>query len=94
MVGSVLSVVVGAGSVVGAGMTVEIAWASCMEDATSVPVPLPFLVLGRRRLLVDPFAMPSYVGTGAGAAVGITDVFALGAVGVAGTTLGDVAAVC
>ena len=51
-------------------MTVASACGSCTDDATSVPVPLPFfLVLGRRRLLVDPLAVPSYVGTVAGAAV-------------------------
>jgi hypothetical protein len=77
--------------VVGVGMTVVSACASCRDDATSVPFPLPFLVLGRRRLLVEPFAMLSYVGTDAGAAVGAVDVFTLGAVGGLGPTLGGVA---
>jgi hypothetical protein len=91
MAGSVIGVVIGSGSVVGVGMTLAIACASCMDDATSVPFPVPFLVLGRRRLLVEPFAMLSYVGTDAGAAVGTVDVFTLGAVGGLGPTLGGVA---
>jgi hypothetical protein len=91
MASSVISVVVGSGSVVGVGMTVAIAYASCMVDATSVPFPLPFLVLGRRHLLVEPFAMLSYVGTDAGATVGAVDGCTEGAVGVLGTTLGGVA---
>ena len=90
MAGSVVGApVLGSGSVVGVGMTVASACASCTDDATSVPVPLPvFLVLGRRRLLVDPFAVPSYVGTVAGTVVGTVDGFAVGVVGWPISTLG------
>jgi hypothetical protein len=92
MVGSVVGVAVGSGSIGGVGMTVASACASCTDDATSVLVPLPFfVVLGLRRLLVDPFAVPSYVGTVAGAAV--VGAVGVGAVGARGTTLGGVAEV-
>jgi hypothetical protein len=83
-----MGVAVGFGLVVGVGMTVASACTSCTDDATSIPVPLPFLVLGRRRLLVEPLAVPSYVSTVAGAAVGAFGGLPGWAVaGVLGTTL-------